>query len=363
MKIDFKEINTEEFYVKEGMIGEYPVRLVNPKSIAVHWTKDSLKFRSSVWDMNGEPVSLGFKKFYNLGENIQLVPDPTSLIGTDLVNKVDGSCLLVSKYKKNLVVRTRGTLDASLMDNGSEIYFLKQAYPTAFDNAYLNTENCTFIYEWTTPTNRIVIDYGDRHKLSLIGVISHIDYSYHSQDSLDALGLSLNLPRPLRYNFDSFGAMLTAVEHFKDLEGLCIYFNLGQDIKKVKGAWYLALNRFKSDCTLDNILDLFLANGMPDHDTFKGLIEKEFDFECMTMAMPFVSQICEAHKKVQGIVKHMESLVYGMDGSSKSGRKQAAAEIHKAYGPTGRASFIFTLLDKKELTKEHYKKLIMQSLE
>ena len=113
--------------------------LVCPKDFGVQWNKDNLIFRSSIWNEQGEPVSLSFKKFFNWEEQKELVPFPSSTKNCSLIEKKDGSLLIISKYKNQIIHRTRGTFDASNLENGHEIEFLKQKYPKVFNSDFIGT--------------------------------------------------------------------------------------------------------------------------------------------------------------------------------------------------------------------------------
>ena len=68
------------------------VYLVIPKHIGVTWNPENSIFRSSVWDVEGNPVSLSFKKFVNWGEKPDQFPVPSSLNGCVVMEKLDGCC-------------------------------------------------------------------------------------------------------------------------------------------------------------------------------------------------------------------------------------------------------------------------------
>ena len=77
------------------------------------------------------------------------------------------------------------------------------------------------------------------------------------------------------------------------------------------------------------------------------------------MAIPNVSQICDAMKEVKLIVDAMTVFV---DPLRIVGRRDAAAKILQAWGNTSRSSFAFKLLDGKALGAEDLKKLLFQCL-
>ncbi len=370
MNIDLASINKEEFHIKESIISGDKCFLVYPKLNPI-WTKENEIFRSSIWNEKGEPVSLGFKKFTNWNEKPDTFPNPLSLKNTNILEKTDGSLLIVSMcvnskredpalpfreiYKKQLIIRTRKTFDAREHSNGYEIDFLIEKYPHVFNCDSLATGS--LLFEWTTPTNQIIINYGNEPELTLIGFVNHKDYSYASQIDLNSIAKEIKVKRPAQYKYDSISNMIKAVGSFKNLEGVCIYYNHDQSIKKVKGIEYLKKHAFKSEMSLKNLIEYFIQVDRPKYKEFLNVIEKEFDFEICGMAMPIVSKICDAMKEVELIIKGMKAFITKLNGIT---RKEQASKIISAYGKTARAGFVFTILDGKSLGAKEYKKLLYQ---
>jgi hypothetical protein len=350
--------------VHQHYIGEYECYLVQPVPFGTVWTKDNVIYRSSLWDKEGNPVSLSFKKFFNLGEKPDLFPTPPSLAYARLMEKLDGSTLIFSKYKGNLVVRTRGTVDVRAQPNGNEVDFLLNKYPKfkAFLDSAQNTQS--FIFEWTTPTNRIVLDYGDEPDMALIGMVYHDDYSMVSQAALDGLAQGMNLRRPKTYSYDSIEDMKNAVSEMRDKEGICLYYNNEQDILKIKSAHYLFLHRAKSeissiDKVIDVYMDWFMQTRQSDYDSFFNYLTEKFDFEIATMAHGHADKITKAMKDV---IKIMDELFECADDCRHITRKDAASKILQEYGNVGRAAIVFKILDNKPIEADEYKKILYQVL-
>ena len=116
MKVDLNTIDRESLMVHPHVVAGETVFLVQPQHIGAKWSRDTLHFRSSVWNEKGELVSASFPKFFNNGESPDLYPNPESFSDWVTPEKIDGSTLIVSKYKGQLIVRTRGTLDATRLD-------------------------------------------------------------------------------------------------------------------------------------------------------------------------------------------------------------------------------------------------------
>ncbi len=359
MKVDLSKIDREQFFVNPHFIGGELCYLVHPKHIGIRWTPENVIFRSSVWTENGEPVSLAFRKFVNFGERPDLFPVPTNLNGAQLIEKVDGSLLCVSRFKRQTIVRTRGTVDASKLDNGFEIDYFQEKYPQVFDFE-VDTCDLSYIYEWTTNTNKIVLDYGDEPELWLTAIINHKDYSYESQDTLDNLAPLLGVRRPQTYGFKTLTEMQTAVTAFQNKEGVCMYYDNGQQILKIKSAGYLAAHKLKSEFgAFDKVVDYFFELGEPSYAEFEQKISELTDFEVFAQIRGDVSRIVEGKREVEKIVDSMRKFVYALKGET---RKAAAEKILQAYGQTNRSSMVFTLLDEKTLSRDQRKKLLYQTL-
>lgn len=358
MKANLNNLDTEQFRVNSGEVGGELCFLVQPTHIATKWTKDNLIFRSSIWNREGEPVSLSFKKFFNWNERPEIYPAPASFKkSVNVIEKIDGSTLILSNYKGEQIHRTRGTFDATKAENGFEIELFKNKYPELFK---FSKSNPTFsiLTEWTTPTNQIVIKYPEP-ELYLIGIVDHKDYSLIVQSHLDDIAENLALRRPRRFDFSSVEEMMEAVEAFQGMEGICGYYNNDQNIRKDKGAQYLALHRFRSGATEENIVDMFQEFGYPNYIEFQNKIIDKFDYECFDYVRNLVSRVCDAYKEVENIINGMRKFVVGLNGMS---RKDAAMLITSSYGVTNRAGYAFQILDGKSIDKNGIKKLFLQIL-
>ncbi len=335
--------------------------LVQPIHIGARWTPQTEIFRSSLWNSQGELISASFKKFFNWAEHPEFSKPPTNLTangGCELIEKIDGSTLIVSKYKGQLIIRTRGTSDASKLDNGHEIEWLKDKYPRVFECDMLDN-GVSLLFEWVSPENKIVLNYGEEPDLYFIAAIRHSDYTLFPQTSLDRIAsMDLGVKRPARYNFASVDEMLAAVEALKGKEGLCVYYNAGQNIRKVKSAWYLALHRMKTELgSYERVVDFYFTMNKPTYQEYYDFIVKNYDFELAEQCRGQISKVCQGMKEVDLIVAAMREKVAPL---SKLIRKDAAAVILQAYGQTNRSGMAFNLMDGRELTHDDLKKLLYQ---
>lgn len=374
MKIDPSKINTDDFRVITGLQVAYtPCILVTPKAFP-KWDESNKIYRSSMWTEDGYPVSLGWRKFTNHGEQPGFEPLKTTGPLT-YVQKVDGSALYVSKFKGELVVRTRGAATAYQQPNADELSILREKYPKAFDNNLLEVdyeEGCndsgedgyTLMFEWTSPKNIIVLKESNEPELWLLGIVNHRDYSYIPQRSVDLLAQEWGLKRPETHTYDSFKDALKDVQMWQGKEGIVVYGNNDQVLKKIKAELYCRLHAMKSNLSQEALLELFLDMNRPAHSDFYASILNllqldTLDFETQGQVVGWISRICDADKEVKAIVEGMKAFCEKIKFIP---RKEAAQKIFASYGETNRADFVFMTLNGKPLERKQITKLFWQVL-
>ena len=362
MKIRLSQIDQTQFMVHQHMVAGEMMYLVQPQHIGCKWTQKNKIFRSSLWTCDGELVSAGFPKFTNWGENPDEFSVPETLKGTHITEKIDGSLLIVSQFKGHLILRTRGTVDASTLDNGDELKLFRDKFAEGLTHDTPDTWNVSILFEWVSPKNRIVLNYGEEPDWFMVGMVNHEDYSLHDQSSLDMWAKNHGFKRPTAYTFPKIEDLMKDVELWKGKEGVCVYSNNGQTIHKVKGAWYLALHRMKEAlASFDKVVDVWFEQGRPTYQEFEKFITEQFDWELWTQCRGDASRICDGYKEVQKIMSGMQKFV---DEKLKPlpTRKDQAMLTLSSYGQTNRAAFIFKLLDGKPLLLDDEKKLLYQVL-
>ena len=332
-----------QFNYKDVTIAGDECVLITPKEMGVKWTEENKYFRSSIWRKKDNfPISLSWRKFTNHGEQ----PDFEPIDGFDdleYILKLDGSALIISKTKNQLIVRTRGTVDASLLPNGHEISFLKQKYPKVFDNELLNTEMYSFLYEWTTPTNRIVLQESDEPTLWLTGIVRHEDYSYVSQKQLDEIAENLFTPRPKRYSL-SLKDINKWLDTQVSIEGVVTYANNGQYLKKFKTQTYLVRHKLYTGIkNVNHIIDLWIQVGELNRKDFEDYLQTTYDWELVKILQPL---ICEMYAQWSGIQLVLKSLRTILENTENLTRKEIAKKVLDKAGVW--SSICFEILDGKK---------------
>lgn len=277
----------------------------------------------------------------------------------EVLEKRDGSLLIVSQYKGDLIHRTRGTFDASNLENGFEIKILKERYPQAFELVVdaEGTADYSLLFEWETPLNQIVVRHDDLN-LVLIGGVRHKDYSYLTQGELDLIASEKGLSRPKRFSFENPKDMLEEVSQWKGIEGVVVYSLGGQTMRKVKSEDYLRLHRLKSElASIGKVAEFYVSANTPSFEEAFKTIEVSLDFEVAERSSSDLQKVVDAWNEVQNQMALLEQIVAPY---REEPRKEAALFIQSLNKEDW--GLAFKILDRKELSDRDKVKLIENKL-
>lgn len=341
----------EQFKFKDCVIGGDECVLITPKDMSVKWNDQNKYFRSSIWRKNdGKLISAGYRKFVNYLESPEFEPLPLN-VTINAYTKLDGSLIIISEHQNELIVRTRGTVDATQLENGHEISFLKKKYPKAFDNKFVSSGMYSLLFEWTTPTNRIVLQETQEPTLWLIGMVCHEDYSYVDQVKLDKYGEEMGVQRPKFYSFclsDNIDNLKQQIEPLQDIEGVVVYDETGQILKKIKTLRYLQLHRvFTGMKTVDHLFDLFVEYGSPIREDFEEKLATNFDWELVTSLKTLMDELYAKNKIVANRVFWIIMYLQNPDFVELD-RKQKAQRILEHFPDC--SGIVFSILDGKTVS-------------
>ena len=357
MIIDRSKVNQEQFLITEHTIGGEQCFFIRAQSIMTDWTEDNLHLRSVVINSAGEIISASYPKFFNFHEHPAIFPFTGDLKGCSLIEKVDGSTLIVSKYKGELIVRTRGSIDVSKMENGDEVIPLLKSnglykdWESPFDNY-------SYIFEWVSPKNKIVISY-DQPQLIATNMIDNRNYKLANQKEFDLAACLFGWKRPKRFEFNTLTELLETVKKFESLEGVCLYYDNDQHIRKVKSDWYLKAHAFKSRMSLETILALYQDWKPGTREEFENKISTEFDFECLNFAKPLIGTLYDKLGLIDNKIQEIKNFI---NENKELSQKDFALKVKSLF--TGPYSGIAFGLRKNpdNLLDGHIKTLILEVL-
>jgi RNA ligase len=236
-----KEIQpyVDDGYVKKVKHLKYDLYLYTytPKtSYDRHWDDITRLTRGLVVDGAGSIVGRGFDKMFNIHELPREGCPPFQAR-----EKVDGSLIHMFWYKDHFIIHSKGSFT-------SDVAIAAQRWAEGRDWNWIKLD-MTVVCEWISPDSRIVIDYGEREELVLLGVRDMDSDEFLDIDTMDQ-------PLIIAENFKEYHSL----EELRDAipegyEGFVIQDSKGQ-LAKVKSAYYVELHRSVFHLTSDTAWEL-----------------------------------------------------------------------------------------------------------
>lgn len=328
------------------------------------WNKDTIQFRSRMETPEGETVSQGFKKFFNLGtgpESLQIsVDDVVKECGKGAVAtlKLDGSLLIRSVFKGKVILRTRGSHSYERLANAAEMDIFRYMYPNLFlPFAYTNY---SLLFEWVSPDNVIVLKYPEP-ALTLIGGVWNHSLRYLTIKELAPVANLIEVPLVEHFNLTTEGwdKLNARLESDQEIEGYVIRLHGEQDLVKVKCLPYLTKHGLKSSLTTEKLADMWFQQGQPDYEIFKLKFIADFDEETFLWAHGAISSLFDGAKEFIRIIEHM-----GQKAAERRAftQKDAALAGIAEYGQTKRFAVYMNLWQGKPVKVELLKSILLQNI-
>lgn len=228
------------------------------------WNAATLASRGLIADADGTIVGRPFTKFFNYGEISD--EDAKDLTGRVVASdKLDGSMGVsyVNPETGKINIATRGSFASDQALHATELYLAK------YDGRWEPEAGFTYVWEIIYPENRIVLNYGEKDDLVLIGRIDMesgvssplpdiTEWPFERAEVLDHATLESSLQAPPRANS----------------EGIVVHFVDSDSRVKIKQEDYVRLHRVVTGVTARRVWEL-LANG-DDLDAWLADLPEEF---------------------------------------------------------------------------------------
>lgn len=224
--------------------------------------KGGKEVRGVMFDLDsGKIVSRPFHKFFNLGEGRCEVSmdEIKSLNNYRILDKLDGSMIAISLYKGELLIKTRGTIHSKQAQDAKAWLIENGLYQVLLDNM---EEDTTYIFEWISPYNTVVIPY-DKSDLVLLAVRDNKNGNYYSRDYLVEFSLECGLSLVKEKDNISLEELVELMKTEQGKEGYVVILDDGR-MFKIKNDWYTSLHRAISYMRERDIVNLILENNIDD---------------------------------------------------------------------------------------------------
>lgn len=185
---------------------DFPELTVYDYSVNTHFARDwndlTTECRGLIVNTETqEIVARPFKKFYNNSEDDVPENQFPRTGPIEVMEKVDGSMgILYPRPDGTMALSTRGSMNSEQSQHATALYNEKYAGTWSPDPDY------TYCYEIVYPDNRIVVDYGDKNDLVLLGARHKRTGASATREQLEAAGWTG--PSAKVYEYESFSEVL-----------------------------------------------------------------------------------------------------------------------------------------------------------
>jgi RNA ligase len=238
------------------------------------WDELTLQCRALVTDLEGNIISRGFSKFFNIEENRH---EPTD--DFEVFEKLDGQYIGCFWYNGEMVVNSKGSFTSPYAVEAKRI--LEDKYPRFVE--YMNTspanKDYSFIFE-LLGFEQIVIKYDDID-LILTGATRHCYYEslwnywddisvgYEGEQFINSLGLKIV------QKFNGLDWKNIKQLNWQNSEGFVVRFSNGSRCK-IKFEDYLKLHRQMTNLSTTGIWEA-LMNGEPVSSILNDVPDEFYD--------------------------------------------------------------------------------------
>ena len=307
------------------------------------WDEITLQCRGLItWSDQDEVVARPFRKFFNIEE---CKHTPTSEF--EVYEKMDGSLIIAFYMWGEWVVASRGSFTSD------QAIAAKKLLDTM--NTHSLSVGMTYLFEYTSPWNRIVVDYGEEEKLTLLGVIdtdTGIEAPYSALEFIGNHQLGCDVVK----RYDGIKDYTTLKGMVKDnAEGFVVRFSNG-DRMKVKGDEYVRLHKVMTNLSTTAIWEVLASGGTMD--TLLADVPDEF----YSKIKEYENSLRYSYMSIREHAGKLFDSLYESYDRELPNRKKYAEWV------TGQTNFIqpilFRMYDKKDyspciwkLIKPEYKKI------
>jgi RNA ligase len=299
------------------------------------WCEETENCRGLIVDKEKNIVARGFKKFWNLGEKLNIKDLP--VYQPDITEKLDGSLgILYPSPGGGFAIATRGSFR-------SEQAQWATTWLKAKGDKRDWKENVTYLFEIIYPMNRIVVDYGSRAELVMIGMVHNWTGKISPYKEVKAEAIRLGFSYPKLYE-----KSLSEIEEYAKTqktneEGFVLFYPEDNLQIKIKLNDYVRLHRLTFGISVKSIWENMME-GKNVEEVFKDAPDEVYDWvkNWKTYFRKLEQQYMDESLKHLEIVNKMET------------RKEQAMYLQKEAPEY--MGIVFGMLDGKEYLSTIYKK-------
>ena len=250
--------------------------------------KNGIEARGITFDSSGFCVSRPFVKFFNFGENESTsIANIYDLEVVNIFDKIDGSMVhpvLVGKDRDKVVFKTNKSFFSDVAIRATKLLHSEGfEHIKKFIIKQLQ-QGVTPIFEFTSPDHKIVLDYGQEDKLTLLAMRHNETGQHCAWDYVESLARRWEIPvvESVGNKFPrgtatwTFEHIVKQLRDARDIEGVVVLLENGKRVK-VKCPWYVKMHRVMTDIRHRDVAEM-VADGYVD-DLIGSILSVEPGFD------------------------------------------------------------------------------------
>ena len=251
---------------KEEVIGGLDVTIVSYMVASPDLWKQSLAIecRGITFNtMTGECICRPFHKFFNIGENEHTLPEniPWDTL-VSLLEKRDGSMITPILINETLYWKTKKSFysDVAVEAASNTNKFIERFSAAIIRRGY------TPVFEYTSPTCEIVINYGSEPQFVLLAVRDMQTGAYMPYAEMALLAETFNVKCIKAFPLMTYSELAEQMKTIEDFEGYVLRFDgYGMtQLNKQKSDWYFRMHRVKTDLRERDVADMCIEETLDD---------------------------------------------------------------------------------------------------
>lgn len=285
--------------------------------------------------VTGQVVARPFSKFMSYGQEM---PYPGTTI-VDATEKMDGSLAIIFNHQDHWRVATRGSFTSDQAQWATQELHSGKYQLAGLDSAY------TYLAEIIYPDNRIVVNYGRREDLVLIGCIERQFGRDLYWSELEAVSAVTGFTLPQRYTFETANDYLNLAPTLSaNEEGWVLRYSDGRRFK-IKGDAYKVAHYLMTSLSFNKVMEA-LRDGL--FEQIIGNVPDEFLGQIRTWESEIKRTVADIRSQVALAMQDAPTL----DGSREA-RKVYAQWVKQAHPDL--APLLFLDVEGKDLHAAIYK--------
>lgn len=299
------------------------MNIIKYSHLGVDWSREENRVaRGLVLDNDGKILARPFDKFFNLNElsgrevydrSVQKLSEADQG-PIEVMDKLDGSLVIVF-YHNGLRFASSGSLDGEHALMFEEAANRLWSFSTLMNVKELSKTH-TLMFEYTSPSNKVVLDYKDE-ELRLIGIRETSSGKEYTMSETKSMTENIGIDYVKTLNLSNMSEVIDYIEEEKDIEGVVILFKETMKRVKIKTSEYLerhkeanALNIRAGGLTKANIEYIVTSVISEDKGHIDDLLARYRNQEVLQNTLKEADNLI---KSISNFIKDIESLALEYD--------------------------------------------------